>query len=68
MKVLVFQHPWEASREIGMGFVSTERGIILWDLPKGFDEGRRKEIVGRVGPLLVSPQSSIRLVDNTFAQ
>lgn len=50
------------------GFVSAERGIVLWVLPKIFGEGRRKEIVGRVGPLLVSPQSSIMLVENTFAQ
>lgn len=50
------------------GFVSAERGIVLWVLPKVFGEGRRKEIVGRVGPLLVSPQSSIMLVENTFAQ
>lgn len=40
-------------------FVSAEGGI---------GEGGRKEIVGSVGPLLISPQSSIMLVDNTSAQ
>lgn len=49
-------------------FVSAEGGILLWDLPKVFGEGGRKEIVGSVGPLLISPQSSIMLVDNTSAQ